>query len=402
MSAISYIDEEDISNKRVLLRADFDVALDAHNAIADDFRIRQRIPTLKYLLKKKNRIICVSKLGRPKGREPHLSLKIVAQRLRRYLPGIKIRLIKDFLMENPGTFINQKPNELLVLENIRYYSQEKQNDKAFAKKLAALGDVYVNDAFAMCHRTEASVVGVPTLLPSYAGLQLKSEITMISKVIEKPKKPMVVIIGGAKISTKIAVISRLIEIADYVILGGGLANVFFRAERYFIGSSLCEYEMTLKARQLLYLAEQKKTKIILPTDVLIGNPKDTEKRGDIVKVKDNKIPKGKAILDIGPETKARYGSIIAKAHTIIWNGPVGLFENPAYRQGTDFIYYAIAHNPDAISIVGGGDTLSAISKKAYLTNITHVSTGGGAMLEFIEKSTLPGIEVLKHTSGFKK
>lgn len=395
---ISYIDDEDISGKQILLRADFDVALDANNAIADDFRIRQRIPTLQYLLKKRNRIICVSKLGRPKERDLHLSLKIVVQRIRRYMPGVKIRLVKDFLTENSSTFTKQKPNEILVLENIRFYSEEKQNDKAFAQKLASLAEVYVNDAFAMCHRTEASVVGVPTLLPSYGGLQLKQEISMITKVISKPKKPLVVIIGGAKISTKIAVISKLIEIADYVILGGGLANVFFRAERYFIGSSICEYEMVLKARGLLYLAEQKGTKIILPTDVLIGDPKDTEKRGDVVKVKDNKIPKGKAILDIGPETKARYGHILTRAKTIIWNGPVGLFENPAYRQGTDFIYYAIAHNPDATSIVGGGDTLSAISKKEYLSAITHVSTGGGAMLEFIEKGTLPGIEALMHTS----
>jgi phosphoglycerate kinase len=395
---ISYIDEEDISNKQVLLRADFDVALDANNAIADDFRIRQRIPTLQYLLKRGNRIICVSKLGRPKERDLRLSHKIIAQRLRRYMPGIKIRLVNDFLTENQLTFTRQKPNEILVLENIRFYPEEKQNDKAFAQKLASLAEIYVNDAFAMCHRTEASVVSVPQLLPSYAGLQLKQEIKMINSVIAKPKKPFVVIIGGSKISTKIAVISRLIEIADYVILGGGLANVFFRAERYFIGSSICEYEMTLKARGLLYLAEQKGTKIIIPTDVLIGYPKDTEKRGDIVKVKDNKIPKGKSILDIGPETKARYGHIIARANTIIWNGPVGLFENPAYRQGTDFIYYAIAHNPDATSIVGGGDTLSAISKKEYLNSITHVSTGGGAMLEFIEKGTLPGIEALKHSA----
>jgi phosphoglycerate kinase len=395
MSKIPYIDEEDISNKRILLRADFDVKLDAHNAIADDFRIRQRLPTLAYLLKKKNRIICVSKLGRPKDREKHLSLKIIVQRLRHYLPGIKITLITDFLTENPATFAKQKASEILVLENIRYYPEEKQNDKAFTQKLAALADVYVNDAFAMCHRPEASVVGIPQLLPGYAGLQLKQEMQMISSVIKKPEKPVVVIIGGSKISTKIAVISKLIEIADYVILGGGLANVFFRAQRYLIGSSICEYEMTLKARQLLYLAGQKGTRIILPTDVLFGDPNDTEKRGELVKIKENKVPKGKMILDIGPETQAHYGSIIAKAKTIVWNGPVGLFENPAYRQGTDFIYYAIAHNPEAVSIVGGGDTLSAIAKKAYLQHITHVSTGGGAMLEFIEKGTLPGIEALK-------
>jgi phosphoglycerate kinase len=396
MSAISYIDEKSISNKRVLLRADFDVTLDnTANMIADDFRLRQCLPTINLLLKKKNRVICVSKLDRPKERNPKLSLKIVVHRLSHYLPGYKIKLVEEFLTENETTFTEQKPNEILVLENIRFYPEEKHNDNAFTKKLASLADVYVNDAFAMCHRTEASVVGVPQLLPHYGGAQLKEEITMITKAIAKPKKPLVVIIGGAKISTKIALINKLIEIADYVILGGGLANVFFRAKRYVIGSSICEHEMTQKARQLLFLAERKKTRIILPSDVLIGDPTDTEKRGEVVKIKDNNISKDKAILDIGPETKACYGFFIAKAGTIIWNGPVGLFENPAYRQGTDFIYYAIAHNPDAVSIVGGGDTLSAIAKKEYLKTITHVSTGGGAMLEFIEKGTLPGIEALK-------
>ncbi len=396
MKRISYIDEAEISNKRVLLRADFDVAINrTTNTIADDFRIRQNIPTIKLLLKKKNRIICVAKLDRPKERDPHLSLKIVVQRLRYYLPEVKIQLINDFLTEKRSTFIHQNTQEILVLENIRFYPEEKQNSKVFAQRLASLADVYVNDAFAMCHRAEASIVGIPQLLPSYGGLQLKREIELIKKAIHKPKRPLVVIIGGAKISTKLAVISRLIEIADYVILGGGLANVFFRAQRYFIGSSICEYEMTLKARQLLFLADQKKTAIILPVDVLIGDPENTEKRGEVVKITENNIPEGKAILDIGPATKAYYGSLIAKAKTIIWNGPVGMFENPAYRNGTDFIYYAIAHNQNAVSIVGGGDTLSAISKKEYLDKITHISTGGGAMLEFIEKGTLPGIEALK-------
>lgn len=397
MAKIAYIDEVEIKDKQVLLRADFDVTLHGNYTIADDFRIKQNLPTIKLLLKNNNRIICVAKLDRPKERDPKLSLKVVVKRLQKYLPDAKVKLIDDFLTESPATFTKQQPNEIFVLENIRFYPEEKQNDKQFAQKLATLADVYVNDAFAICHRAEASLVGTPQLLPSYGGLQLKEEIAMIKKAIARPKKPVVAIIGGAKISTKLSLISRLIEVADYVILGGGLANVFFRAQRYFIGKSLCEYEMTLKARQLLFLAEQKGTKIILPTDVLIGYPNETEKRGEVVMVKENKIPKGKAILDIGPETKAKYGSLIAKAHTIIWNGPVGLFENPAFRQGTDFIYYAIAHNLDAVSIVGGGDTLSAISKQEYLQTITHVSTGGGAMLEFIEKGTLPAIEALRQS-----
>ncbi len=395
MAKIKYIDEVDITNKRVLMRADFDVSLNDNYTIADDFRIKHNLPTINLLLKNHNKIICVAKLDRPKGRDPKLSLKVVVHRLRTYLPGVRVKLIDDFVTEKQETFDKQKEQEIFVLENIRFYPEEKQNDMKFAKKLASLADVYVNDAFAVSHRAEASLVEVPQLLPAYGGLLLKREIEMINKAIHKPKKPLVAIIGGAKISTKMSLINHLIEVADYVILGGGLANVFFRAQRYFIGSSICEYEMTLRARQLLFLAEQKKTKIILPIDVMIGDPQNTQNRGEIVKIADNRIPKGRAILDIGPETKARIGSIIAKAGTIIWNGPVGLFENPAYRQGTDFIYYAIAHNPDAISIVGGGDTLAAISKKEYLETITHVSTGGGAMLEFIEKGTLPAIEALK-------
>ncbi|HWY80151.1 MAG TPA: phosphoglycerate kinase, partial [Candidatus Sulfotelmatobacter sp.] len=313
MKKISYIDEADISNKQVLLRADLNVSLNPNYTIADDTRIRHILPTIKYLLKDNNQIILVSHLARPKERNDSFSLKIIVQRLRHYLPDMKIRLVNDFLTEKVSTFANQKSNEILVLENIRFYSEEKQNDKAFAQKLASLAEIYVNDAFAVSHRAEASLVSVPQYLSSYGGLLMKQEITMIQKSIAKPKKPLVAIIGGAKISTKIALLSRLIEIADYVILGGGLANVFFRAQRYFIGSSICEYEMTLKARQLLFFAEQKKTKMILPTDVLIGDPQDTKKRGEVIKIKDNNIPRGKAILDIGPETKACYGSFIAKA-----------------------------------------------------------------------------------------
>jgi phosphoglycerate kinase len=395
MKKITYIDAIEIRNKRVLLRADFDVSLNANHTIADDVRIRQNIPTIKLLLKNHNKIICVAKLDRPVKRDPQLSLQVVVDRLKKYLPDTKIKLIDDFLTEKKATFTGQKTNEIFVLENIRFYPEEKKNDLEFAKKLAALADIYVNDAFAVSHRAESSLVSVPMILPSYGGLSLKSEIEEIGKAIKKPKRPLVAIIGGAKISTKINLISKLIERADYVVLGGGLANVFFRAQRYFIGRSICEYEMVQKARLLLFHAAQKNTALILPTDVIVGNPKDNEKNGEIIRIGE-KIPSDMSILDIGPETKALYGALIAKAKTIIWNGPVGLFENPAYREGTDFIYYAIAHNTEATSIVGGGDTLAAIAKKEYLDKITHISTGGGAMLEFIEKGTLPAIEALKH------
>jgi phosphoglycerate kinase len=389
---IKYIDTVTIADKRILLRMDYNVSLSEDRTIADDARIVQSMPTLQRLYPQ-NKLIIVSHLDRPKKRDPKFSLAVVVKRLQEYLPGVKITLVNDFLSKNGDVFEEQKDGEILVLENIRFYAGEENNDPAFAKQLAALADVYVNDAFAVCHRAAASVVGVPKLLPSYGGLLLKEEVEMIEKVIKNPKKPLVAIIGGAKISTKINLIGHLTEIADYVLLGGGLANVFFSAQGHNIGKSICEYELVEKARQLLFSAAAKKTAVVLPTDVLIGDPKNKEKGGEIRKL--NEVRDGETILDIGPETKAQFGSIIAKAKTIIWNGPVGYFENPQFRQGTDFIYYSIAHNPEAISIVGGGDTLAAINNKEYLGKITHISTGGGAMLEFIENGTLPGIKALE-------
>lgn len=388
---IKYIDSVNLVNKRILFRADYNVSLSPNRLIADDERIVQSLPTIQKLYQQ-NKLIIVSHLDRPKKRDPKFSLSVVVKRLQKYLPGVKITLVPDFL-SGKDVFEKQKNGEILVLENIRFYPGEEKNDPAFAKKLASLADVYVNDAFAVCHRAAASVVGIPKLLPSYGGLLLKKEVEMISKAIKTPKKPLVAIIGGAKISTKINLIGHLTEIADYVLLGGGLANVFFSAQGYAIGKSICEYELVEKARQLLFAAAAKKTAVVLPTDVLIGNPNNREKGGEIRKV--NEISDGESILDVGPETKAQFGSIIARAKTIIWNGPIGYFENPLFRQGTDFIYYSIAHNPGATSIVGGGDTLSAINNKEYLGKITHISTGGGAMLEFIENGTLPGIKALE-------
>lgn len=386
------INEVNIRNKRVLLRADFDVSLNDNYAIADDTRIRSNLPTINYLLQNENKIICVAKLDRPKGRDPKYSLKVVVKKLKQLLPHSNVILIDDFLKTDPKIFKAQKNNEIFVLENIRFYKEEKQNDKNFAKKLASLADVYVNDAFAMCHRTEASIVGIPQYLPSYAGLLLKKEIEMISSAINNPQKPFVAILGGAKISTKILLIDKLMTIADYLLIGGALANTFLAAEGYEIGKSYYEYEEVQKARRLLFLAARRQTAIILPTDVIIGNPKNKKYGGMVKKI--GQILSNSYILDIGPETQATFGRIINEAKTIIWNGPMGYFENPEFRRGTDFIYYSIAQNQKATSIVGGGDTLAAISKKEYLDKITHVSTGGGAMLEFIEKGTLPGIEAL--------
>lgn len=391
---IKTIDDEKITDKRILLRVDFNVSLTDKVTIADDLRIRQSLPTMENLLKRNNRLILISHLDRPKKREARYSLKVVAKHLQALLPDYRVKLVDDFLSPDGQQEIQaQKDNKILVLENIRFYPEEKQNASSFAERLARLADVYVNDAFGVCHRNDASVVGIPRLLPSYAGLLLKKEIEVIADVLKKPKKPFVFIIGGAKISTKINLINKLIEIADYVLIGGGLANTFLCAQEYNIGKSFCEYDEVEPARRLLFYAAQKNTAVTLPADVVIDHSYQSENGGEVRKIEN--IPDKVSILDIGPETQAQFGSIIAKAKTIIWNGPMGYFENPAFRRGTDFIYYAITQNREATSIVGGGDTLAAISKKEYLDKITHVSTGGGAMLEFIEKSTLPGIEALK-------
>lgn len=389
---IKYVDEVEITNKKVMLRVDVNVSLNTNNTIADDARIQQILPTIRYLLKNNNKIIVVSYLGRPKTRDSKFSLSVVVKRLREYLPENTITLVNDFLTEDKNTFLKQLTDEILVLENIRFYPEEKTNNLEFAKKLAGIVDVFVNDAFGQSHRTETSIVGVPQFLPSYGGLLLKKEVTMITKAVKEPQKPFVAIVGGSKIDTKINIIGKLMEVADSILIGGGLANTFLCAQGIEIGKSYCEYEKVAKARQLIHLAGKRNTTIVLPTDVVIGDKENSKDGGEVVQI--DKIPPGATILDIGPDTQAKYGSIIATAKTIVWNGPVGYFENPAFRRGTDFIYYAIAHNTDAISIVGGGDTLSAISKKEYLDKITHISTGGGAMLELIEKGTLPGLEAL--------
>ena len=388
---MKYIDEASISNKRVLLRVDFNVSLNPDYTIADDARIQQSIPTILYLLERNNTVIIVSHLDRPARRDSRLSLVRVARDLHKYLPGKSVVLVDDLIKDT--TLLDEKhENEVFMLENIRFYPEEKKGDQNFAKKLASLADVYVNDAFGVSHRSDASIIAITKELPSYCGLLMKREIAMISKVLQNPKKPVVAIIGGVKISTKIEVLSKLIEIADYLIIGGGLANIFLCAQGIPIGKSFCEIAEVDQAKKVLFFAAQKNTMIVLPVDAVVGNPADTSHGGRVLKVEDT--PHNGQILDIGPETQAKFGTIIAQAKTIVWNGPVGYIENPMYRRGTDFIYYAIAQNDHCVSIVGGGDTLAAISKKEYLDNISHISTGGGAMLEFIEKGSLPGIEAL--------
>lgn len=388
------IDQVAIHDKRVLLRVDFNVSLDEKRTIEDDVRIQQALPTIRKLLEQNNKLIIISHLGRPKEREPRFSLDVVAKKLHSYLPQYPIRLITDFRTQKED-IASQHADEIILLENIRFYPEEKNNDESFAKELASLADVFVNDGFGVSHRSSASVVGVTKFLPSYAGLLMKKEIHGIGAIVDNPKKPVVAILGGAKISSKIHLIERLIDITDDLILGGGIANTFLLAQGYEIGKSIAEPSEVEHAKKMLFQAVQKSTRFVFPADVVVSG----SLHGGVSDIRNiDDVPKNKYILDVGPETLAIIGSVIANAATIVWNGPIGYFENPEFRRGTDFLYYSITENRHATSIIGGGDTLAAVSKKEHLDHINHISTGGGAMLEFIEKGTLPGIEALRNQS----
>lgn len=387
---MKFIDEVEIKNKTVLLRVDMNVSLNPNHSIADDARIRQSLPTIEYLHKHNNKIIIVAHLGEPVKRSASDSLVRVKNRIHTYLPKYKINFVEDFL-KNPDT-ATLNDSDIIMLENIRFYEGETKNDPEFAKQLSLLAEVYVNDAFGVSHRKHASVVAITEFLPSFGGLLLKKEITNLARLTENPKKPFVAIMGGKKITTKIKFINKLVTLADYLLLGGGLANTFLLAEGHKLGDSLVSEEDLKLAKEILAHAKTHKTQIVLPKDAVVASSIHS-KTSEVRKI--TEIRSGDEILDIGPETEADFGAIIDNAATIAWNGPVGYMENPVFKRGTDFLYYAITENSKAVSVIGGGDTLSAISNKEYLDKITHISTGGGAMLEFIENGTLPGIDALK-------
>jgi phosphoglycerate kinase len=388
---MKYVDQAQITHKKVLLRVDFNVSLNPNHSISDDARIRMSLPTIHYLLKHHNKLILIAHLGEPEKRNAADSLARVAQRLRHYLPHTPIRFVQDFT-KTPEVFKEQTEHEIILLENIRFYPEEVKNDATFAKELAKLGEVYVNDAFSVSHRKQISIVGLPAVLPSYGGLLLKKEITALELLMKHPQKPFIAIMGGKKISTKIKFIQRLATMADQLLLGGGLANTFLVAQGHDMGGSVVDKEEFSLAKKLLTLAKKEKTEILLPKDAVVGHEL-AAKQTTVKKVAD--IQRRDLVLDIGPETQAEFGIAIENARTIVWNGPLGYIENPHFKRGTDFLYYAITKNDKAISVVGGGDTLAAINNKEYLDKITHISMGGGAMLEFIENGTLPGIEALK-------
>jgi phosphoglycerate kinase len=391
---IKYIDEVEIINKKVLMRVDYNVSFKKDGTINDDTRIKNSIPTLKLLLKGNNTLILMSHLGKPKGRDMQFSMKPVAERLQTYFPEYKVVLVDDFLTTPPLTTdaVNKGVKTIFLLENTRFYEGEKKNDPDFSKQLAALGELFVDDAFGSVHRAHASTVGVAAFLPSYGGLLLKREVNMIKRVIEAPERPVVAIIAGAKVSSKIGLIEKLMATADTILIGGAMTNNFLKAKGMEIGRGLVELDYIAEAKRLLDMASTQSKNIILPIDRRIGVQTDETSAPLVKKVEE--VLENDETLDIGPATEALFAMHIAKAKTIVWNGPVGYFENPQFAAGSIAVYNAIIANPSAVSVLGGGDTLSVIKKLPNQNKVTHISTGGGAMLELIEKGTLPGLEAL--------
>lgn len=383
------IREANLLNKRVILRVDFNVPIKG-GKVAEDTRMRQTLPTINYLITNKAKIIIITHLGKPDGKiEEGLRLEPVALRLHELLLDNKVTYF-PYCPGEKGVFDKVKKlksGEILILENIRFCPGEEENDLQFSKEIASLGDLYVDDAFGAVHRLHASVAGVTKFLPSYAGFLLEKEVATLSKIMENPSRPFIGIIGGAKISTKLAVIKNLLSRVDFLLLGGALANTILKAQGIQVGKSLVEEKMMKLATELVLTENRLK----IPVDLVVA--KEISEKAKIKKRAVGKVEEDEIILDIGPDTVNLYSMIIQKAKTIVWNGPMGYFEIKNFAKGTYEIAEIIAKSK-ASSVVGGGDTIDAIKEVNLLDKFTYVSTGGGAMLEFLEGKMLPGIKPL--------
>jgi phosphoglycerate kinase len=378
----------DVSGKRVLVRCDFNVPLE-NGCITDDRRITEALPTIRYLLDHGATVVLASHLGRPKGVTPEFSLKPVATRLSELL-GKDVRLLPDCVGSEVQTIVGAaKPGDVLLLENVRFHKEEEANDPEFAKQLASLADVYVNDAFGTAHRAHASTEGVAHLLPAVAGFLIEKEIKYLGAAVDDPKRPFVAIMGGSKVKDKIAMIENLLPRVDHLLVGGGMVFTFLKAKGLEIGKSLLDAENVDYARTLLEKAPEK---IVLPTDVVVTSELKPDAHVDVVSV--TAIPADKIGADIGPESSVEFARIILGAGTVLWNGPMGVFEMEPFAGGTKAVGKAMAES-HAATIVGGGDSAAAAEKFGFSERMTHVSTGGGASLEFLEGKELPGIAALQ-------
>ena len=387
------VEDIDVSGKKVLVRCDFNVPL-KDGAITSDKRIVAALPTIKYLLEHGAAVILCSHLGRPKGEfKPEFSLAPVAVRLGELL-GKPVIMAKDVVGEDAkAKAAALKPGELLMLENVRFEAGETKNNPDLAKAFASLAEIYVNDAFGSAHRAHASTAGVADYLPAVCGFLIQKEITVMGKALSDPKRPFVAILGGAKVSDKIGVINNLLDKVDTLIVGGGMAYTFAKAQGYSIGDSLCEDDKVELAREMLEKAKAKGVKLLLPVDNRVGDKFDAN--CSVKVVGSDNIPDGWMGMDIGPETEKLFCEAIKGAGTVVWNGPMGVFEFDKFAGGTLAVAKAVADS-GAVSIIGGGDSAAAVAKLGFGDKMTHISTGGGASLEFLEGLELPGIAALNH------
>lgn len=386
------VEDIDVSGKKVIARCDFNVPQDENGNITDDKRIRASLETINYLLDHNAAVILCSHLGRPKGEvNMKYSLAPVAKRLSELL-GKEVKLAKDVVGEDAKKLAAEvKPGEVVLLENVRFEKGETKNDAALAKAMADMADIYVNDAFGTAHRAHASTAGIADYLPAVCGFLIKKEISIMGKALSDPARPFVAILGGAKVSDKIGVIENLIDKCDTIIIGGGMAYTFSAAQGGKIGGSLLEADWMDYSLEMLQKAKDKGVKLLLPVDTVCADKFAPDANSQVVKA--GEIPDGWKGLDIGPETVKLYCSAVADAGTVIWNGPMGVFEFPAFAKGTEAVAEALSKT-DAITIIGGGDSAAAVQQLGYADKMTHISTGGGASLEFLEGKELPGVACL--------
>ena len=383
----------DLKDKKVLVRCDFNVPFDEEGKISDNRRIVAALPTIKYLLENNCKVILCSHLGRPKGEfNMAFSLKPVAEELSRLL-GKEVKLANDVIGDSSKELTNNMKNgEIVLLENVRFEPGEEKNDEELSKKLASMAEIYVNDAFGTAHRAHSSTTGVASYLPAVSGFLIEKELEFLGKALEEPKRPFMAILGGKKVSDKIGVIDSLLEKVDTLLIGGGMAYTFLRAMGHSVGDSVCEEDKIDLAKELMEKAKQKNVKLMLPIDNVIADEFSND--ANIKNINSDEIPDGWEGLDIGTKTIQEFEEELAKAKTVIWNGPLGLSEFSNFANGTDSIAKFLADMKDVITIIGGGDSAAAIERIGISDKFTHISTGGGASLEFLEGKKIPGIEAL--------
>ncbi len=382
----------DVKGKRILMRVDFNVPMDENGHITDESRIVGALPTIEYLVNQKAKVVLCSHMGRPKGEfNKKYSLAPVAKRLGELLKQ-EVAMAKDVIGPDADSVVAQvQEGGVALLENLRFHAEEEKNDPAFAAKLASYGDIYVNDAFGTAHRAHASTEGVAHYLPAVSGFLIEKELKFLGTALENPDRPFVAILGGKKVSDKIGVINSLLEKVDTLIIGGGMAYTFAKAQGGEIGTSLLEADKVDYALEMINKAKEKGVKLMLPKDTLAADDFSNDANTKVVPT--TAIPEGWQGLDIGPETAKEYAAEISRAKTVVWNGPMGVFEFPAFAEGTKAVAKAMAES-DAVTIVGGGDSAAAVVQLGYGDQVTHISTGGGASLEFLEGLVLPGVAAL--------